>query len=86
MCPDNLFNSKLIDVVTGVVTWVGDPNNLPQVPSPTIPSAVKPFLDCQDLTADSVPGPNAPSAFRPNFSWSFLTSSPFDPRREDPEI
>ncbi len=85
MCPFNLSNLKLDLVVTASVicgfTGVAAEasNILFQVPSPTIPSAVKPFLACQSLTAFSVPAPKMPSAPSPNFVWSFLTSSPWDP-------
>mgnify|MGYP003841991577 CR=1 FL=1 len=47
--------------------------------NPQYTLSVKPFDDCQALTAASVLGPNFPIASTPNFSWSFLTSSPVEP-------
>ena len=82
ICPFKLDNFKLPELVIGAAAGAAGvelPNNLPQVPSPTIPSAFNPLADCHALTAASVLGPNLPMASIPNFSWSFFTSSPSDP-------
>jgi hypothetical protein len=78
------FNPPTLAIGAGSVITIGadtvpSANNLPQVPSPTIPSAVNPLEDCQDLTAASVFGPNLPIGSTPNLTCSFLTSSPSDP-------
>ena len=54
-------------VRVGAAAGAVAPNILAQVPSPTIPSAVKPLAACHSFTLASVPGPNAPSAAKPNF-------------------
>ena len=86
-CPLSLSNLKLDVGTVGTDSALGasgafvsvPANNFPHVPSPTIPSAVRPFKVCHSLTLTSVPGPKLPSGVIPNLVWSFLTSSPVDP-------
>jgi len=83
ICPLNFsnFNPPRFGAGDGSVktTFFSSPNILDQVPSPTMPSAVNPFDDCQPFTAISVPAPKTPSGFNPNFDCNFFTSSPVEP-------
>jgi hypothetical protein len=62
MCPlsaDNLKSDGGIATAGAAGAATGaEPNNLDQVPAPTIPSAVSPLAACHAFTFASVPGPN----------------------------
>ena len=90
MCPFNLSilnepgvlglpNGPAGTAATGAGAGAVFPINLFQVPSPTIPSATKPFLACHAFTAASVAGPKLPTGSTPNLLCNNLTFSLLSP-------